>query len=49
MPAHQIAFVLFIVAGVIGVVAAIVPEAAGRLLALAVALLGFGMAVLVSS
>jgi hypothetical protein len=37
--------VLFIVGGVLGIVAAIVPEAAGRLTPLAVACVAFGLAV----
>jgi hypothetical protein len=45
MPKSQIAFVLFIVGAVLEVIAAIVPEAAGRLLPLGIACIGFGLAV----
>lgn len=45
MAADTFAFLFFIVGGVLGLVAACVPEAAGRLVPLAVACLAFGLAV----
>jgi hypothetical protein len=45
MSKSVLAMVLFIVGAVLGIVAAIVPEAAGRLTPLAVACLGLGLAV----
>jgi hypothetical protein len=45
----QIAFVLFIVGAVLGIVAAIVPEASARLTPLAVSAVALGLAVQASS
>jgi hypothetical protein len=44
MQKSQIAFVLFLVGGVLEVIAAVVPEASGRLLPLGIACIGFGLA-----
>ena len=45
MAKKTLAMVLFIVGAVLGIVAAIVPEASGRLLPLSVAFIGLGLAV----